>query len=174
MVCKSFSKKLAGSNTSGCAIEREIMLNQQSADDLHKQIIRKLHKRKVYSSFKDNIEGAGLVDMQLKSKYDKGLCFLLCAIDIFSKYIWVLSLKDKKRIRIINTFEKVLDQSSRKANKIWADKGSEFYNRSMKLWLEDTGIEIYSTLNDGKCVVSQEFISTKYNIYNILIKSRYI
>ena len=55
MVCKSFGKKLAGSNTSGGAIEREIMLNQQLADDLHKQIIRKLHKRKVYSSFKDNI-----------------------------------------------------------------------------------------------------------------------
>ena len=47
--------------------------------------------------------------MQLKSKYDKGICFLLCVIDIFSKYTWVLSLKDKKRIRIINTFEKVLD-----------------------------------------------------------------
>ena len=55
MVCKSFGKKLAGSNTSGGAIEREMMLNQQLADDLLKQIIRKLHKRKVYSSFKDNI-----------------------------------------------------------------------------------------------------------------------
>ena len=75
-------------------------------------------------------------------------------IDIFSKYTWVLSLKDKKRIRIINSFEEVLDQSSRKANKIWVDKGSEFYNRSMKLWLEGIDIELYSTLNEGKCVVS--------------------
>ena len=68
---------------------------QQLAEELHKPIIRKL-KKKVYSSFKDNIWAADLADMQLISKFNKGFLFLLCVIDIFSKYAWVVSLKDKK------------------------------------------------------------------------------
>ena len=68
---------------------------QQLAEELHKPIIRKL-KKKVYSSFKDNIWAADLADMQLISKFNKGFLFLLCVIDIFSKYAWVVSLRDKK------------------------------------------------------------------------------
>ena len=70
--------------------------NIQLADELHKPIIREFQKRKVYSSFKDNICGADLADMQLLSKFNKGFRFLLCVIDIFSKYAWVIPLKDKK------------------------------------------------------------------------------
>ena len=69
--------------------------------------------------------------MQLISKFKKGFRFLLCVIDIYSKYAWVISLKDKKGITITNAFEKIVDESNRKPNKIWVDKGSEFYNRSM-------------------------------------------
>ena len=71
--------------------------NMQLADELHKPIIRKFKKRKAYSSFRDNIWGANLADMQLLSKFNKGFKFLLCVIDIFSKYAWVIPLKDKKR-----------------------------------------------------------------------------
>ena len=67
--------------------------NEQLANELHKPIIRKLEKRKVYSTFKDNIWGVDLADMQLLSKYNKGIRFLLCVIDIFSKYAWVVPLK---------------------------------------------------------------------------------
>ena len=74
--------------------------------------------------------------MQLISKFNKGFRFWLCAIDIYSRYAWVILLKDKKRITITNAFQKILDESNHKLNKIWVDKGSEFYNRSMKLWLE--------------------------------------
>ena len=74
--------------------------------------------------------------MQLISKFNKGFRFWLCAIDIYSRYAWVILLKDKKRITITNAFQKILDESNHKPNKIWVDKGSEFYNRSMKLWLE--------------------------------------
>ena len=73
--------------------------------------------------------------MQL-SKFNKGIHFLLCVIDIYSKYAWVIPLKDKKVITITNAFQKILDESGRKPNKIWVDKGSEFYNRSMKSWLQ--------------------------------------
>ena len=104
----------------------------QLAEELHKPIIRKLKKETVYSTFKDNIWGADLADMQLISKFNKGFRFLLCAIDIFSKYAWVIPLKDKKGISIVNAFQIILKESNRKPNKIWVDKGSEFYNNSFK------------------------------------------
>ena len=85
MVCKFFDKKSKGS---GIVNNKE---NIQLAEELYKPIIRKLEKRKVYSSFRDNIWGADLADMQL------GFRFLLCILDIFSKYAWVVPLKDKKR-----------------------------------------------------------------------------
>ena len=74
--------------------------NEQLSNELHKPIIRKFEERKVYSTFKDNIWGVDLADMQLLlSKYNKGIRFLLCVIDIFSKYTWVVPLKDKKRYK---------------------------------------------------------------------------
>ena len=103
---------------------------------MHKPIIRKLRKREVHSSFIDNIWGADLADMQLICKFNKGIRFLLFAIDIFSKYVSVIPLEDKKGIAITNAFQKILDESNRKPNKIWVDKGNEFYNKSIKSWLE--------------------------------------
>ena len=70
--------------------------------------------------------------MQLISKFNKGFRFLLCVIDIFSKYAWVVSLKDKNGISILNAFQKILKELKRKPNKILVDKGSEFYNNSFK------------------------------------------
>ena len=83
------------------------MSHQELAEELHKSIIRKFGKRKAYLSFKDNIWGAGLTDMQLISKFNKRIRFLLCAIDIFSKYAWVIPLKDKKGIRLLLLFKKL-------------------------------------------------------------------
>ena len=60
--------------------------------------------------------------MQLISKFNKGFRFLLCVIDIFSKYAWVVPLKDKKGISIVNAFQKILDSLNRKPNKVWVDK----------------------------------------------------
>ena len=100
MVYKFFDSKVASpdkkSEGSGAKITPQ---NEQLADELHKIIIRKFKKRKVYSTFKDNIWGADLADMQLLSKYNKGIRFLLCVIDIFSKYAWVVPLKDKKKYK---------------------------------------------------------------------------
>ena len=81
--------------------------------------------------------GADLADIQLISKFNKGFRFLLCVIDIFSKYAWVVSSKDKKSIDIVNAFQKMLKQSNRKPNKIWVDKGSEFYKKENLLLLKD-------------------------------------
>ena len=115
-------------------------------------------KRKVHSSF--NIWEVDPADMKLISKSNKGIRFLLFVVDIFSKYAWDIPLKNKKSITIINTFPKILKQSNRKLNKIWVDKGSEFYNRSMKSWLEKNYVEMHSTHNEGKSVVAKRFIRT--------------
>ena len=71
--------------------------------------------------------------MQLLIKFNKGFRFLLCVIDIFSKYAWVIPLKDKKGISIVNAFQKILNDSKRKPNKIWVDRGNKFYNNSFKM-----------------------------------------
>ena len=104
--------------------------------------------------------------MQLINKFNKGFRFLLCVIDIYSKYAWVVPLKDKKGVSIVNIFQSILNKSNRKPNKIWVDKGSEFYKRSMKSWLEKNDIAMYSTHNEGKSVVTERFIRTiKNKIY---------
>ena len=160
MVYKFFDKQSKGSGVKHVNTKL-IPQNEQLADELHKPIIRKFEKRKVYSAFKDNIWAADLADMQLLSRYNKGIRFLLCVIDIFIKYAWVVPLKDKKGISIVKAFQIILKQSnSRKPNKVWVDKGSEFYNASFKKWLQDNDIVMSSTHNEGKSVVAERFIRT--------------
>ena len=98
--------------------------------------------------------------MLLTSKFNKRFRFLLCVIDIFSKYGWVVPLKDKKGVSIVDSFREILDDSYRKPNKIWVDKGSEFDNSSFKKWLKDNDIEMYSIHNEGKSVIAERFIRT--------------
>ena len=143
--------------------------NEQLAEELHKPIIKKFKKRKVYSVFKDNIWGADLADMQLISKFNKGFRFLLCVNDIFSKYVWVDPLKDKKVVSIVNAFQSILKKSNRIPNKIWVHKGGEFYNNSFKKWLQGNDIAMCSTHNEGKSVVGEKFIRTiKNKIYKYM------
>ena len=104
MVYKFFDKNTMGS---GAAEPNESL---KLADELHKPIIRKFNKRKVYSSFKDNIWGVDLADMQLLRKLNKAIRFLLCVIDIFCKYAFVVPLKDKKGASIVNAFQSILDK----------------------------------------------------------------
>ena len=163
IVYKFFDSKVSGSGA------KLIPENEQLANELHQPIIRKFEKRKVYSIFKDKIWGVDLADMQLLSKYNKGIRFLLCVIDIFSKHAWVVPLKDEKDISIVKAFQSILKQSNRKPNKIWVDKGSEFYNAYFKKWLRDNDIVMYSTHNEGKSVVAKRFIRTlKSKIYKYM------
>ena len=99
MVYKFFDKQIAGSGI------KSMPQNEQLAEELHKPIIRKFKKIKVYSTFKGNNWGAHLADMQFISKFNKRFRFLLCVIDIFSKYAWVAPLKDKKSI--VNAFQSI-------------------------------------------------------------------
>ena len=152
--------------------------NEHLVEELHKPIIRKFKKRKIYSGFRDNTWGADLVDMQLTSKFNKRFRLLLCVINIFSKYAWVVPLKDKKEVSIADAFQKILDDSNRIPNKIWADKGSEFYNNSFKKWLKDNDIELYLIHNEGKSFAAEKFVRTlKTKIYKYMtsvLKNVYI
>ena len=121
-----------------------------------------LEKRKVYSSFRDNIWGVDLADMQSLSKYNKGIKYLLCAIDLFSKYAWVVPIKDKKGTSIVNAFQKIISKG-RKPNKIWVDQSGEFYNKLFKRFLKINNIEMYSTYDEGKSAVPERFIRTLKN-----------
>ena len=88
--------------------------------------------------------------MQLISKYNKRIRYLLCTIDLFSKYLFVASMRDNKGTTIANAFQSILDNSKRKPNKIRFVQGSEFYNTHFKKWLRDNNIEMYSIHNKGK------------------------
>ena len=108
--------------------------------------------------------------MQSLSRYNKGIKYLLRALDLFSKYAWVISLKDKKGTCIINAFQKIISEESeseskgrRKPNKIWVDQGSEFHNNYFKDFLKMNNIEMQSTYNEGKSVVAERFIRTLKN-----------
>ena len=158
MVYNFFDKKSKGGSANN-----EIKQNEQLAEELQQPIIKKLKKRTAYSTFNDNNWGADLADMQLISKFNKKIRFLLCVIDIYSKYVWVVPLKNKKGVTIASAFQNILDDSMRKRNKIRVDKGSELYNRSMNSWLRDNNIEMYSTNNEGKSVVVERLIRTLKN-----------
>ena len=118
MVCKLFDKKSSGSSVL-------TKPNYQLGNELHRQITKKFKRQKVYSSFRDNIWGVNLADMQSLNKYNKGIKYLLSAINLFSKYAWVVPLKNKRGITIVNAFKKIISKE-RNPNKIWVDQGANF------------------------------------------------
>ena len=156
----SMMYKFSNQKTYCGTVKDKIISNKEVAEEFHKQVIRKLNKRKVHSSFIANIWGADLVDMQLMRKFNKAFRFLLCVVDIYSKCARVIPFKDKKEITITNAFQKILNVSKRKPSKIWVGKCSEFCNRSMKSWIQNNDIKIYSTHSEEKFALAERFIRT--------------
>ena len=116
MVYKFFDKNSKGYGIKNGVTENQgdFLQNSQLANELHQPFIRKFKKRKVYSSFKDNIWDVDFADMQLISTHNKGIRYILCVIGWFSKYAWVVPLKDKKGVSIVNAFKKSLEISKKK------------------------------------------------------------
>ena len=105
--------------------------------------------------------------MQSLNNYNRGIKYLLCVIDLFSQYAWVIPIKDKRGSGIVNAFKKILSDSNGKPNKIWVDQGSEFNNKPFKDFLKINNIEIHSTDNEGESVFAERFIRTlKNKIFN--------
>ena len=164
MVHDFFDKKISATRANkfaGSGIKTENIPNQDLAEELYKPIIRKWEKNESKLTFYRQYWVANPADMQLISKFNKGFRFLLCVIDIYSKYAWVIPLKDKQSGTITNPFQKVFKESYRKPNKTWVDKDSKFYDRSMKLWLEKNATEMV--------VVAEGFTGTlKNKIHKIM------
>ena len=117
LVYKFFNERTKGSGVN----------NLQLAEELHKPIVRNFKRRKVYSSFiLDNIWGVDLADILLTSKFNKGIKYLLCVIDLFSRYAWVIGLKNKKGDSIVEGLQSIFKNSDIKPSKIWVDHGSFF------------------------------------------------
>ena len=121
MVYNFFDKK-----SKGGGVNIQVKHNEQLAKELRKPIIRNFKKITVYSRYGDNNWGADLADMQLINKFNKGFRFLLCVTDIFSKYAWVVPLKDNKGASIVDAFQNILDKSARKPAKYWLIKEANF------------------------------------------------
>ena len=167
MVYKFFDKKSTAEPSSlertGSGINTIKPSSSILADELHKLVIKKFEKINVYSQFKDNIWGEDLADMQSLSGKTKGIKYILCVIDLYSKYAFLVALKDKKGISIVNSFNEIIKQSNKKPNKIWVDQGGEFYNNVFEKWLSYNDIIKYSAYNEGKSVVAERFVKTLKN-----------
>ncbi|XP_065645837.1 uncharacterized protein LOC136076292 [Hydra vulgaris] len=130
--------------------EKNVKWTDELANELHRPVIKHFRKRKVIVNGIDEIWAADLVDMQSFSKFNDGIKYLLMVIDVFSKYGWIFPLKSKTGVDVAHALNKIFEK--RKCEKLWVDKGKEFYNKHVK----SLGINIYSTENEEKsCVVER-------------------
>lgn len=133
--------------------------SDELAEELHKPIRKKFKRRRVYVKGVDAIWAADLVDMQAFSKFNKGYKYILMVIDIFSKYGWAIPLKKKSAIEVTKAFAD-LWKKQKPPEKLWVDKGGEFYNRPMKALLNEHHVQIYSTENEEKSSVVERWNRT--------------
>ena len=133
--------------------------SDELADELHKPIRKKFKKRRVYANGVDAIWAADLVDMQSFSRFNKGYKYILMIIDVFSKYGWAIALKTKTGIKVARAFSELWKKQT-PPQKLWTDKGKEFYNKPMKDLMEKYHVQIYSTENEEKSSVVERWNRT--------------
>ena len=137
--------------------------NKILSEELHKPKRKNYPRRKIIVNHIDEIFAADLVEMQKFAKLNKGYRYLITCIDIFSKFAWVIPLKDKKGITIKNALEKTFNE--RKPKFLWTDKGTEFYNKQVQDLLNENNIKLYSTNNSEiKSSVVERFNRTFKNM----------
>jgi hypothetical protein len=126
------------------------------SQELHKPFIKKFDRRKVISTGIDDIHSCDLVDMQEWSKENDGYKYLLNVVDVFSRYAWSIPLKTKSAAEVVDAFADI----KRKPNKIWVDKGGEFYNKQMDAYISKNNIVRYSTYGEHKSAIVERFNKT--------------
>ena len=132
---------------------------KELADELHKPIKRNFTRRRVIANHIDEIWCSDLVEMQQFSKWNKGYRYLLMVLDVFSKYGWIVPLKDKKGETVAEAFKKIFKEG-RKPQYLWTDKGKEYYNKHVKELLDKNKITLYSTENEEKSSVCERWNRT--------------
>ena len=121
-------------------------------------------KEELYERFKEDTWAADLAEMGLFSFKKKNVKYLLCVIDVFTKYAWVKPSKDKKVKTVLEG--KKVNESNCKPSELWNDQGREFYNKFMQEWLDNNDVLMYSTHNEGKSMIAKSYIKTlKAKIY---------
>ena len=125
------------------------------AEELHKPVKRKFRKRRVIVNGIDKIWAADLADMRALSKENEGVNFLLLVIDTFSKYGWIVPLKDKKGETIVKALKEIFKESGRRPDKLWTDKGREFFNKDVR-----DLVYLYATENEEKSSIAERWIRT--------------
>lgn len=130
------------------------------SEEVHHRVVRKFPRRRVEVYRVDEIWALDLASMETVSKYNEGYKYILCIIDVFSKYAWCVPLKNKTGPSILEAIKLVVDESDRSPEKIWVDQGGEFYNKGFQDWANKNGITIYSTYGDSKSAVVERFIRT--------------
>ena len=118
-------KKIRGSGAKSSA-------NEEPAQKLHKPVIEKFKRRKVYARFKDNIWAADLAVMGSLFSKNRDVKYLLCVIDDFTKYSWAKRLKNKKAETALRGLVDRVNKSKHKPNKLWVGEGEEIYNNPME------------------------------------------
>ena len=144
-------------------------LQNQDAYSLQKKVRRRgFKRRRVIVQGIDVQWEADLADDQNLSDHNNGIKFLLVVVDVFSRYLWVEPLKDKKAKSVIEAFDRIL-RESRRPRTLRTDKGSEFYNRFFKKYLHDKSIKIFHALNETKANYAERYIQTlKKRIYRFI------
>ena len=137
--------------------------SQQPAEELHKPITRNFRKRRVISYGIDKIWAADLVEMQNYSKCNKGIKYLLMGIDVFSKYGWIVPLKDKKTESVSLAFDLIFKRNKRKPEMLCTDKGTEFISKHFKEFLKKNKITLYHTENEEKSSIVERWNKTIKN-----------
>src|SRR5690606_13835704 len=135
-------------------------MSEQFAEELHHRVKRKFRRRRVIVNAIDDIWALDLASMESYVEYNDGFKFILCIIDVFSKYAWCVPLKNKTGAMILKAVKDVITESKRSPEFIWCDKGSEFYNKQFQDWAKSKNITIYSTYGESKSVVVERFIRT--------------
>lgn len=137
------------------------MSNQEKfATEIHKKVVKKFLRRKVIVHRIDEIWAIDIASMDAFVEYNRGYKYILCLIDVFSKYAWCVPLKTKNAPTVLQAVKTVVDESKREPERIWVDKGSEFYNKEFLAWTKNENITIYSTYGESKSVVVERFIRT--------------
>ena len=139
--------------------------------EIFSPVIKKFQRIQIQTHYKDECWSIDLIDRSSLSKYNKNYKFIFTIIDNHTKYAWAIPLKDKSGKSTTTAFKKLIETSKRKPDKIWSDKGKEFYNKTFLDFLKQNEIQIYSTNSDLKAVFVERFNRT---LLDLIKKPMYI
>lgn len=133
---------------------------KQLANELHSRRVKRFPRRSVIVLYPDQIWAIDLAFMDSLKEYNDDYKYILCVVDAFSKYAWATPLKNKNSSTVLSAIKKIVEDNGKVPNKIWVDKGTEFYNQEFKKWVDSNKIVMYSTYGESKSMIAESFIKT--------------